>query len=644
MHTSVRAAPRLGALSNGQNRGATTSDRTDVPSPRNNPHDEYQPIGDYGLIGDCHSAALVSRSGSIDWCCLPRFDSGSTFGRLLDAGHGGHCSIAPTGAASTSEATREYLDRSLVLQTTFVAADGEARLTDCFTIDGDAGSGSDPQTREIVRVIEGVRGSVELDIRIAPRFDYGQVRPWIRRHGHRLHSAIGGDDGLVVWCEQELEQDREHELAGRVTVAAGDRVRLSLRYCRPEAIDASGPSEPEPSELDERLSRTLDWWREWASAIRFDGDERYALGRSAMTLKALTHQPTGAIVAAPTTSLPEALHGARNWDYRFAWVRDSSFSSRAFAAIGCVEEGDAFRGFIMRSAAGHAEDLQIVYGVGGERRIGASTVDGLEGYRGHAPVRVGNAASSQRQLDAYGELVNLTWRWHRRGHSPGDDEWRFLVSLIEHAAEHCSEPDCGIWEWPGEPDHFVHSKVLCWSALDRGIRLADECMRRAPTRRWKQARDDLRNEIERRGYDSKRGIFVQAFGRRELDAALLLLPTVEFIAWDDERMVRTIAAIREELDAGDGLLYRYRRADGLRGREGAFLCCSFWLAEALAEIGELTDAQAVFDRALACANDLGLFSEEIDPRTGEPLGNFPQGLTHLAHINAAVALAQARER
>jgi GH15 family glucan-1,4-alpha-glucosidase len=600
----------------------------------------YLPIADYALIGDCHTAALISRRGSIDWCCLPRFDSGSAFGRLLDAEHAGCCEVIPSGNGEW-QFERRYLDDSLVLETSVSGPTGEAKLIDCFTLQGDPVS---TERRQILRVVEGVRGSVEFAVRVAPRFDYGQVRPWIRRHGHRLHSAIGGNDALLIWCEQELEEDPQHELVGRFPVGPGDRVRLTLTYAPPESIDAEPPAEPDSGQLDQLLDETVAWWRKWAESLRLGGRDEPAARRSGIMLKALTYAPTGAVVAAPTTSLPEAIGASRNWDYRYAWVRDSSFSSRAFAELGCDEEADAFRAFIMRSAAGHAGDLQVLYGVGGERRLRGDVVEQLEGYRRSKPVNVGNDASEQIQLDAYGELVNLTWRWHRRGHSPSDDDWRFLVSLIDHAAERCSEPDCGIWEWPGKPDHFVHSKVLCWSALDRGIRLADECMRRAPTRKWKSARDELREAIEARGYDHQRGVYVQAFDRTEMDAALLLLPTVEYVAWDDERMLRTIAAIREELDAGDGLLYRYRRDDGLEGQEGAFLCCSFWLAECLAQAGELGEARTIFDKAVARSNDLGLFSEEIDPRTGELLGNFPQGLTHLSHIDAAVALSEAEDR
>jgi GH15 family glucan-1,4-alpha-glucosidase len=594
-------------------------------------------IGDYAMLGDGHCAALVSRGGSIDWCCMPRFDSGSAFARLLDRGHGGHCTIAPA-ADGRWERTREYLDDTLVLRTVFQGPSAELVLLDCMEVSDRLLA---TPTRRILRMVEVRRGSPVIDLRVAPRFDYGQVRPWIRRHGRRLHSAIGGNDGLVIWCERELQEDPEHELEARFELSEGERVRLSLTYRPPELIEHEPLEEPDAVEFDRALENTVRWWRHWSQTVSLDSRDGPGARRSGIVLKALTYMPTGAIVAAPTTGLPEVPGGPRNWDYRYAWVRDSSFSSRAFAEIGCVNEADAFRAFIMRSAAGHAEELQILYGVGGERRVGARQLDGLEGYAGSTPIQIGNTAAGQRQLDAYGELVNLTWRWHRRGHSPDDDDWRFLVSLIEHAADQCGEPDRGIWEWPGKPDHFVHSKALCWSALDRGLRLADECMRRAPTRRWRKVRDELRATIERRGFDSRRNTYRQAYDKHFVDAALLLLPTVDFVDWNDERMLGTVAAIREDLDTGDGLLYRYRRDDGLPGQEGAFLCCSFWLAECLARAGQPAQAREVFDRALAAGNDVGLFSEELDPSTGELLGNFPQGLTHLSHISAAVALAEA---
>jgi len=600
--------------------------------------DTYPPIGDYALIGDCHSAALVSRECSIDWCCLPRFDSGSAFGRLLDWERGGYCQIAPAAGRGGWDSSREYLEGTLVLQTTLRGRGGEAKVLDCLTVDERA---RESRGSRLLRVIEGQQATAELDIRIVPRFDYGQVTPWIRREGPGLHSAIGGNDALVVFCDQELDEDPAHELIARVRVGAGDRVRLVLEYSSPERVEAQLERMPDPRAIDRELKRTIAWWRGWASSMSLSSRDESAARRSGIVLKALTYAPTGAIAAAPTTSLPEVIGGARNWDYRYAWVRDSSFSSRAFAELGAVEDADAFRAFIMRSAAGHAEELQIVYGVGGERRLRAQELPGLAGYRGSTPVLVGNGAAGQRQLDAYGELVNLTWRWHRRGHAPNDDDWRFLVSLIEHAAERWRKPDRGIWEWPGRPEHFVHSKVMCWSALDRGIRLAQECMRKAPTRRWKLARDELRRTIERRGYDRKRGVYVQAFDRKAMDGALLLLPRTEFIGWDDERMMRTVGAVREQLDAGGGLLYRYRRKDGLQGQEGAFLCCSFWLAECLARSGNLAEARTVFDTAIASANDLGLLSEEVEPSSGELLGNFPQALTHLSHIDAAIALAEA---
>jgi GH15 family glucan-1,4-alpha-glucosidase len=369
--------------------------------------------------------------------------------------------------------------------------------------------------------------------------------------------------------------------------------------------------------------------------------------RSAIVLKALANRSTGAIVAAPTTSLPEAPGAGLNWDYRCSWVRDSTFSARALTEIGFREEADAFRRFVERSAAGSADGVRTMYGIGGERRLTEVAVDGVEGYRGARPVRIGNAASNQLQLDVYGELVELAWRWHERGHAPDDDYWRFLLDVVDTVAENWGKPDRGIWEIRGEPRHFVHSKAMCWAALDRGIALAEESLRRAPLERWRKERDRLRRAVEREGYDDERGVFVQAFGTRELDAALLLLPVVGFVAWDDERMVRTADAIRSELGV-DGLLLRYRPDEPLQGgptaREGAFLPCSFWLAECLAHQARDDEAREVFDRCASCGNDLGLFSEEYDVEAGEMLGNFPQALTHLSYISAAAALADRPSR
>jgi GH15 family glucan-1,4-alpha-glucosidase len=344
-------------------------------------------------------------------------------------------------------------------------------------------------------------------------------------------------------------------------------------------------------------------------------------------------------VAAPTTSLPEAPGGSRNWDYRFSWIRDSSFAVRSLVELGYESEADGFRRFVERSAAGNAGDLQIVYGVGGERRLSELELPKLEGYRGARPVRAGNAAATQLQLDVFGELLDLAWRWHERGHSPDDDYWRFILELCNAAARLWTEPDRGIWEVRGRPLHFVHSKAMCWVALDRGLRLAEASARAAPVKRWTLARDRIRRAIETKGYDRDRGVFVRSFGMKTMDASLLLLPTAGFVDHDDPRMIRTTDQIRKELDR-DGLLLRYKGADGLRGKEGAFLACSFWLAECYAHQGRYDEARVVFDRTVSTGNDLGLFSEEFDVATGEMLGNFPIGLTHLSHIAAAVAMAE----
>jgi GH15 family glucan-1,4-alpha-glucosidase len=596
--------------------------------------DAYRPIGDYALIGDCHAGALVSRDGSIDRCCMPRFDSASVFGRLLDAQRGGSCSIRPQdGDVAVS---RRYVGDSLVLETTFRRSSGEARLVDCFTTR--AGGGRDPY-RQLLRTVEGVRGWLPFELLVAARFDYGEVQPWLRRRGVGLYSAIGGNDGLVISCDADLERVDEHDLRAAFRVRAGQRVHLSITYVHPEEIDPALPGPPPPAELDRRLEDTIAWWQRWAERIQLDSQDAPAARRSAIVLKGLQNAPTGAIVAAPTTSLPETPDGSRNWDYRATWVRDSAFTVRSLAALGADAEADGFRRFVERSAAGSTETLQIAYGPGGERRLTEITLD-LEGYQGARPVRIGNAAAKQTQLDVYGELLDLSWRWHRRGSSPDDDYWRFLLELVDAAAERWQEPDRGIWELRGEPRQLVHAKVLCWVALDRGLKLADECLRRAPTRRWTKVRDEIREAVEHDGYDKGRGVFVQSFGSDALDAALLLLPSVDFVAYDDERMLRTAEAIRTDLDDGHGLILRYRGDESLAGQEGAFITCSFWLAECLAHQGRVQDARELFDRVSACGSDLGLLPEEYDSRTGELRGNYPQGLSHLSHIAAAVALAQ----
>jgi GH15 family glucan-1,4-alpha-glucosidase len=590
----------------------------------------YPPIGDYAFIGDCHSGALVSRCGSIDWCCMPRLDDGSTFGRLLDWELGGHCHIGVAGG--DREVTRSYVEDTMVLETTFRTASGEARLLDCFTVH--TGGGVSPY-RQLLRVVEGVRGRVDLELAVCARFDYGGLKPWIRMHRPQLWSAVGGNDAIVISTGIDLDVHDSHDLRGTTELRAGQRVRLSITSYPPEELDPEPPDQPDDVELDRRLAATVDWWRAWAANATSDHPD---VRRSALVLKALTNAPTGAIAAAPTTSLPEAVGADRNWDYRFSWIRDSQFTVRSLGELGFESEADGFRRFIERTAAGSPRDLQIMYGLDGRSRLTEVSLP-LEGYRRSAPVRVGNAASDQLQLDVYGELLDLAWRWHQRGRSPDDDYWRFLLALVDTAVERWQEPDQGLWEMRGEPRHFVHSKVMCWAAVDRGLRLAEDCLRQAPMKRWRRARDEIRESVDEHGYDHERETFVQAYGSGELDAALLLLPSVDFIAYDDPRMMTTTDAISDELD-DHGLLRRYRADDGLGGEEGVFVACTFWLAECLARQHRIAPAQVAYDRATNTANDLGLYAEEYEPQRRELLGNFPQGLSHLSHIAAAVALAK----
>jgi GH15 family glucan-1,4-alpha-glucosidase len=594
----------------------------------------YPPINDYALIGDGHSAALVSRSGSIDWCCMPRMDDASIFGRLLDWEEGGHCTIQPD--EPDVDTSRTYLGDTMVLETTFRCASGSARVVDCFTMH--EGGATDPH-RQLLRTIEGIHGEVPMIVEVAPRFDYGAVRPWLRLHDAGVWSAVGGDDAIVIGGDVPLERHEGHDLRCVLSVRAGSRHRLSIASHRPEAIDPAPPDQPGADELDERLEETLEWWRQWCRQARPSGPDADAATRSALVLKALIHAPTGAMAAAATTSLPEAMGGARNWDYRYSWIRDSVFAVRSLAELGWTNEADGFRRFVERSAAGQADELQIMFGLGGERRLTELELP-LEGYRRSAPVRVGNAAAVQLQLDVYGELLDLAWRWHQRGLSPDDDYWRFLLDLVDTACRRWKEPDRGIWELRGDPRHLVHSKAMCWVAVDRGIRLAEDCLRQAPLDRWKRTRAQIRRDIERHGVDPDRGCLVQAYGATDVDASLLLLPSFGFLEVDDPVMVATVDAVRADLDDG-GLTRRYNSDDGLEGEEGTFIACAFWLAECLADQGRVAEAREVYDRAASTCNDLGLFAEEFDTAAGEACGNFPQALTHLSQMSAAVALAQA---
>jgi GH15 family glucan-1,4-alpha-glucosidase len=599
---------------------------------------ERQPaaIGDYGLIGDCHGCALVSREGSIDWCCLPRIDSGSCFGRLLDYERGGACWIELAGEAPVASRSA-YEGDTLVLGTQLEGPEQSARTFDFFAMPDPGAAQLEQPVRELVRVIDGVHGTADVAVRIAPRFDYGAARPWFRRRAADAFTAIAGDDGLLIWSDRAMRVDGD-TLVTDATLRPGERLRVLLRFISPHWLEHERHLDiPDPAGVDARLQRTLAWWRQWRKRLRTDGLQDPSVVRSAIALKALAYEPTGAIAAAATASLPEAIGAGRNWDYRFSWIRDSVMAAHALAELGCEQEAARFRHFIVRTAGGHAEDLQVLFGIGGERRILEQELD-LRGYRDSRPVRVGNAAASQLQLDAYGELLGLGWRWHRRGHEPDDEEWRFFAELVDAAIACWRQPDRGIWEWRGRPRHFTHSKAACWVAVDRGLRLAEECMRKAPTRRWQAARTQIRSEIERRGYDERRGVFTQCFDSPALDAALLTLPLLGFLDYEDERMVRTADAVREQLDL-DGFLRRYEGDDDLKGKEAAFLACSFWLAECYARQGRPGDAQEVYDRALSAAGPLGLFSEQYDPRNGERLGNYPQALTHLSHIAAAVAMA-----
>lgn len=593
---------------------------------------DYPPIGDYAFLSDCHSAALVSRRGSIDWCAMPRIDGDSFFGRILDWCRAGYCSLAPVGDGW--EVERDYVDGSLVLATCFTTPGGRVRLLDALAMH--AGGRLEPH-RQILRVVEGIEGEVEVEVRVVPRFDHGSTLPWIRHHGQGVLSAIGGDSALVVVSDLELEGEPGHAIVGRCTIAAGERRRLAVEYTEPHRIHPVLPERVTIEEIDRRLDATIGWWRRWSAQARGEAADDPRVLRSAAVVRGLVYAPTGAIAAAATTSLPEAIGAERNWDYRFSWIRDSDFALASLGKLGFDREANGFRRFMERTTAGSTTEIQPMYGVRGEHLLPEIELDFLEGYRGSRPVRLGNDAYRQVQFDAYGSLVELAWRSAERGQEPDPDYWSFLCDVVEEILRRWREPDRGIWEVRDGDHHFVHSKAMCWAVVDRGCRIAERCGLEAPVERWRRGADEIRAEIEEEGIDPERGTFRREYGDDDVDAALLLLPRVDFVAYDDPRMLATVDRIREDLGTDDGLIRRYRAEDGLPGDEGCFLACSFWLAECLALQGRRDEAREVFESAAALGNDLGLFSEEVGDE-GELLGNFPQGLTHFSHITAAEAL------
>jgi GH15 family glucan-1,4-alpha-glucosidase len=583
-------------------------------------------IEDYGLIGDCATAALVGRNGSIDWLCWPRFDSAACFAALVGTPEHGRWLIAPEDPAP--RARRFYRDGSVVLETLFTTDEGEVGLIDFMPV-GMANS-------SVIRLVRGRRGRVAMRMEMALRFDYGGQVPWVTRleDGGGLR-AIAGPDMAVLRTPVPLEGVGLKTVAS-FTVEEGDSVSFVLTHC------ASHLPEPAPIDALVALGQTEAFWNQWSSRMGFQGAPHAAVKRSLITLKALTYAPTGGIVAAPTTSLPERLGGGRNWDYRFCWLRDATITLLAFMHAGYFDEAQAWRDWLHRSIAGNPDGLQIMYGIGGERRLPEWEVTWLPGYQGASPVRVGNAAHGQVQLDVYGEMMDALHQARVGGLASAPDEWALQKNIVAHLETVWDQPDEGIWEVRGGRRPFTFSKVMAWVALDRSIRSAEMFGLEGPLDRWRSLRATMHETVCREGYDAKKGSFTQSFGADGLDASLLLLPRVGFLPPDDPRVRGTLAAIERELLV-DGYVLRYRTeagSDGLPPGEGAFLACSFWLVDSYAQQGRRAEALALFDRLLALRNDLGLLAEEYDPRAKRQVGNFPQAFSHVALIASAYALTR----
>jgi len=582
-------------------------------------------IEDYALIGDCETAALVGRDGSVDWLCWPRFDSDACFAALLGAPEHGRWLVAPTGDARV---TRHYRGDTLILETRFETADGVVLLVDFMP----------PRSghSNLVRLVMGERGEVAMRTELVVRFGYGALVPWVHRQNDGTLRAIAGPDQVVLRTPVPVHGEGPKTVC-EFTVGAGETVPFTLTYAPSHLLP------PDPADAQEALAATERFWTEWSGRARIEGGERRgAVMRSLITLKALTYAPTGGIVAAPTTSLPETLGGIRNWDYRFCWLRDATLSLLALMNAGYYEEAGSWRDWLLRAVAGVPTQAQIMYSITGERRLTEWEIDWLPGYEGAKPVRIGNGAHGQIQIDVYGEVMDALYQAQRGGLASSAEAWALQQAFLAHLAEIWREPDRGIWESRRPERHFTFSKIMAWVAFDRGAKIAKEFGLEGPVERWSEVAKEIHDDVCANGYDPELGSFVQAYGSKWLDGSLLLIPTTGFLPLDDPRIAGTVRAVEGRLLA-DGFVMRHDPAEvetGLSHGEGAFLACSFWLADAMVLLGRDEEGQRLFERLLALRNDVGLLSEEYDVPTGRLVGNFPQAFSHIALVNTAHNLAR----